>query len=209
MARSSTTNATGPRVEGALRSLVAFAWMARRVASIPVRVAPGVDEWARPNAASADECTWLLHRMAKSHRVRVGHPDQTANRDYTVEDHIVETPSHFTDGAPVNFEPGAERAAELAALVEHEPEVAVQHMIDVLHPLAHAYADGRATYATSEFNNATRALRDGGWSLDATEAKGASVWVRDGMGDSCSGLTSAEAEERDRVRGGRTESTPF
>lgn len=184
---SPTETATRYATSG-LRALTDIAWMGRRHASTPA----GAEQ-----AGAFNEANWLLHKMARREHLNLGHPDRTANRDYDAPG-IVETPSFFTDGASVDFEPSPERQADLADL---SAEDAVQWMVEVIHPLAHQYADGRATYASSMFNDATRTLRAAGFDLSPTEALGRSVWVMDGMGDSYARLSPAEVAERDSARG--------
>ena len=185
-------------VTSGLRALTDLAWMARRMAS----------SGEREHATACNEATWLLHQMARTARLSVGDPDRTANYAYDTDSgRVTETPSFFTDGAPVDFTPTPERAEELKALSEAEK---VQWMVDVLHPLAFRYAEGRSTYAPSMLNDATRVLRAAGFSLTTTEALGMSVWVTDGMGDPFTRLTAAEIAERDSARNDLTPSTsPF
>lgn len=196
MARS--TSSSTVYVTSGLRALTDFAWMARRMAS----------SGDRTHATACDEATWLLHQMARTARLNVGTPDRTANYDYNTENgQTTETPSFFTDGAPVDFTPTPERVEELKVLSEAEK---AQWMVDVLHPLAFRYAEGRSTYAPSMLNDATRVLRAAGFSLAATEELGMSVWVTDGMGDPFTRLTAAEVAERDSARNNLTSSTsPF
>lgn len=184
-----TTTTAAPNVTSGLRALSDLAWMARRQASTPT---------GQAQAESFNDACWLLHRMARGAGISMGHPDQSANREWVdLRERLVETPSFFADGAPVNYEPSEERAAELAAMDRAE---AVQWIVTTVHPLAHAYADGRATYATGMCNDATRVLRAAGYDLSATEALGLSVWVTDGMGDTFLALSRAEKAEMDTAR---------
>lgn len=187
-----------PNVTSGLCALLDVAWMARRQASAG----------EREQAEAFNEACWLLHKMAASARLSPGSPDQTANRVWhDLGERLVETPSFYADGTPVDFEPPPERAEELLGLA---PEDRVQQMVEVIHPLAHAYADGRATYAPGMLNDATRVLRAARFDLSATEALGKSVWVTDGMGDSFLSLTMSERAERDSVRDGAGSSSgPF
>lgn len=191
MARTTTRSnrSEAPNVTSGLRALSDIAWMARRQASRPADIA---------RAPEVNEAIWLLHEMARRERLSMGHPDPTANRDY-IEDlgQMVEMPSFYTDGAPTDFTPSPERVAELQAMERAE---AVQWMTTVLHPLAHPYADGAATYAPGMLNDATRVLRNAGFDLSATEALGLSVWVTDGMGDGFLRLSREEIAERDAAR---------
>lgn len=178
-----------PYVVGGLRALSDIAWMARRQGSHPANA---------EQAQAVNEAIWLLHEYARSEHISIGHPDPTANRDYDETlGRLVEEPSFYVDGTPVNFTPDAERAAALKAMDRAE---AVQWMVTVLHPLAHPYADGASTYAPGMLNDATRALRNAGFDLSATEALGKSVWVTDGMGDRFLRLSSEEIAERDTAR---------
>lgn len=172
--------------EAAVQSLVEIAWMARRTASTG----------EREHAQDFNEAQWLLSRLAVRHGLRLGHPDQTANRDYAAQGGMGEMPSRYADGSPTDFSPTTERTATLSSLSEPE---SVQWMVGVIHPLAHAYADGRATYATAMFNDATRTLRNAGCDLSPTEAQYGTVWVSDGMGDGYAGLSIEERAERDRA----------
>ena len=73
--------------------------------------------------------------------------------------------------------------------------LALESIIKDIHWMARRYADGRSTYATGMFNDATRlALRLG---LDLRTARSAdkTVFARDGMGRAYDGLTEEEAEE--------------
>lgn len=169
-----------PTTHRALTVLSEIAWMARRAASRPTM----------SDTTAHDDATWLLHRLAATHHVRVGHPDQTANR--TFGEHagaLGEKASFYADGTPTGYEPAPERAAALLDLPEDDQ---VRLIADTLQPLAHAYADGRATYATSSLNSATRSLI--AWGLLPPTAP---RWVRDGMGDGFTGLSVAEIAERD------------
>lgn len=189
---ATTTNTTS-----GLRALIDITWMARRAISRGERVDEG----------AFNDAQWLLAKMAQRARLTLGHPDQTANGVYDEKTgQLTETASYFADGAPVDFEPTPERAIELTNLSD---AAAVQWIVEVMHPLAHAYADGRATYATGMCNDATRVLRAAGFDLSATEALGLSVWVTDGMGDSFLGLTSTEVAERNAARTGTTHNTGF
>lgn len=182
---------TAPNVTSGLRALSDIAWMARRQASTPTGQ-------AQAQAQTFNDACWLLHRMARGAGISMGHPDQSANREWVdLGERLVETPSFFADGAPVDYEPFEERAAELVAMDRAE---AVQWIVATVHPLAHAYADGRATYATGMCNDATRVLRAAGFDLSRREALGLSVWVTDGMGDDFLRLSRQERAELDAAR---------
>jgi hypothetical protein len=60
-----------------------------------------------------------------------------------------------------------------------------------LHWMARRYADGRQTYATSLFNDHTRALLKAGVKLNPTGD--GTLWARDGAGRSCDHLSDEEA----------------
>lgn len=190
-----TTTPTANAVSG-IRALTDISWMARRSATYA----------DQPDPTPVNEAIWLLHRLAARHHLTVGHPDQTANRDYPADGNITENPSFFTDGAPTDFAPSEEREHELQAMSQ---DAAVQWMVTILHPLAHTYADGASTYAPGMCNDATRVLRAAGFDLSATEALGKSVWVTDGMGDSFLRLNSTEIAERNAARTNTTVRTGF
>lgn len=190
-----TSNAA-PNVTSGLRALSDIAWMARRQVSI---VADTQSEQAGPEmAAEFNDAIWLLHQMGHTAGLTMGHPDPTANQEWNEErGTLEETPSFYADGAPVDYEPTPERARELK---ETDRAEAVQWMVTLMHPLAHAYADGRASYATGMCNDATRVLRAAGFDLSVTEARGLSVWASDGMGDTFLRLSQAEKAEMDAAR---------
>lgn len=191
MPRTATTAtaAVTPNVTSGLRALSDIAWMARRQASRPA---------GQEHAAAFNDANWLLHDMARREHISMGHPDPTANRDYDEAlARMSEVPSYYTDGAPTDYEPTTEQAEELRSLDRAE---AVQWIVAIMHPLAHPYADGAATYAPGMLNDATRVLRSAGFDLSATEALGKSVWVTDGMGDGFLRLSRTEIAERDEAR---------
>lgn len=187
-----TTTATAtaaPNVTSGVRALSDIAWMARRQISATM---------GEPQAEEFNEANWLLHQMARTAGVSMGHPDPTANREWNPDrGELEETPSFYADGAPTDYTPAEERATQLRAM---NRAAAVQWMVTLMHPLAHAYADGRATYATGMCNDATRVLRAAGFDLSATEALGLSVWVTDGMGDTFLRLSRQERTELDAAR---------
>lgn len=59
--------------------------------------------------------------------------------------------------------------------------------------MARRYADGRATYATTSFNHATRTLLSMGIDLGETIRTDGTIWARDGHGRAYDGLTDEEA----------------
>lgn len=187
---NTTTNvAAAPNVTSGLRALSEIAWMARRQAHHRDYLT---------HAEAFNDANWLLHEMARSANLSMGHPDPTANRDWDeAPNTMTATPSFFTDGTPVDYAPRPPRAAELKAL---DRAVAVQWIVTVIHPLALPYADGAATYAPGMYNDATRVLRNSGFDLSATETLGLSVWATDGMGDSFLRLSHTEIAERDAAR---------
>lgn len=130
------------------------------------------DESGPEVVSAANEACWLLEQMTRP--LRLGKVSAARLRA-----------------------PSPERVKELESM---PPVEAVQWMVDVLHPLAHGYADGRSTYAPGMLNDATRALRAAGFSLARTETLGKSVWFTDGMGDAFLSLTPAEVAERNRHR---------
>jgi hypothetical protein len=209
-----STKKTAPRQSGLLPQVVAgmsalrdIQWMARRNAqpdSMQIRfdgaaLSPMTDR--ESVAYRFNTATFLLERLLTRHKFTQCKTDPTANREYIETEQMgwmpVEVPSIWADGTSLNgFTPDAEVLAGIG-----EDEVAqLQWAVDVMHPLAHRYAWGRATYASSLLNDATRALRHAGFSLAATEAAGRSAWVVDGMGDDYDGLTVSERAERDAAR---------
>lgn len=197
-----TTTTPAPNVTSGLRALSDIAWMARRQVSVKAAQSDPEGEGARL-ATQFNDANWLLHHMARSAGLTMGHPDPTANREWDeAAQTLVETPSFYADGAPADYEPSEERARELKGM---DRTRAVQWMVTLMHPLAHPYADGAATYAPGMLNDATRVLRNAGFDLSATEALGLSVWVTDGMGDGFLHLTREEIAERNAARAAHTD----
>ena len=204
MSASNVLHASTPaeiRVDAAVRALTEISWMARRSASQTLRQE---EVWMKPLPADApeqativDDALWTVIRLAARYAIPGPRVDQTANRDWS-QSGVVEVPSCFLDGSPVYYTPA--NHAEIEARIITDPDSLVQEAITALHPHAHIYADGRATYATSMFNDATRVLRRGDWDLSETEKAGRSIWVRDAMGDSCTGLNDTEIAERENAR---------
>lgn len=196
------------QVSDGMRALREIQWMARRMAAHPMGAERlGLDPalpHTDPNSVQYqfNTATFLLEETLARYGFTPCKPDGTANRQYidspTTGPQVLEFPSIWADfSVNAGFLPSEEVLAGIG-----EDEVGqLQYAVHVIHPLAHRYADGRATYATSMFNEATRALRAAGFTLGVTEAAGRSVWVADGFGDGYDGLLADERAERDAARG--------
>lgn len=165
----------GPRTFALLAALRDVQWMARRAAS-----APGTGSGERTRV---DEGTWGLTVLLAEQKMEPLRPDRVANRRLDAAG--AGTASVFTDGTGEEFTAEAESVVAWQELVGEDR---IQWIVDRLHPAAFAYADGRATYATSLCNAATATLRNAGIDLSATTARHGRVWARDAMGPQFAGL---------------------
>lgn len=153
-------------VFSALRDLQ---WMARRAVSLPAHTTE--------DRASVDAATSLLQRLLRARRMEPCRPDRIGSRAHQ-GGHQTSRESIWADGN-TRFEPSAGLVEEWTAMTFGGQ---VQWVADRLHPRAHWYADGRATYATGMFNAATDRLAGAHVDLSVTEASRGRAWVSDAMG---------------------------
>lgn len=171
--------------DDALKALREIQWMARRTASAVVHRDP--DQAAGDLAATINAATAALVNALGEAGLDPLKADPVAELDVTGLG--TRTPSVWVDGTPPAYRAAGERASDAAHLARFvaATRMSVQDISNVLHPAAWKYAHLRATYATSMFNAATRALMAANVSVADTIETHGSEWVEDAMGEEFSG----------------------
>jgi len=163
----------------ALAALTQIQWMACRQAT------DGGEEGIIARVAAA---TWALAVTLDEQGCQPLQPTRTAR---------TAAGSVYPIGVPAGYRPRDQIAV---MLLDSDPTVRLQRLIDLLHPLARRYADGRASAAASTCNDATRTLLTTGFDLSATEVGAGTVWARDAHGPAYDGLSP---QQRATVRPAR------